>query len=104
MARGEILVLFPEGSRGEPEQLTDVQARYALLVKEPPEVPVIPVFMHGLGKALPKGTGCSCRSFRAIFIVGEPLYGKEFLRRNSLPSSKTRLTSLAAEEKLPAWE
>ena len=60
--RGEILVLFPEGSRGEPERLTEFKRGVALLVKDNPEVPVTPVFMHGLGKSLPKAHGSSFRS------------------------------------------
>ena len=68
LKRGEILVLFPEGSRGEPEKLTEFKRGVALLVKENPDVPVIPVFMHGLGKSLPKGTWVIVPFICDIFI------------------------------------
>lgn len=55
LKQNSILLLFPEGSRGEPESLVKLKNGIGRLISECPEVPVIPVFFHGLGKALPKG-------------------------------------------------
>jgi 1-acyl-sn-glycerol-3-phosphate acyltransferase len=58
-----IIILFPEGSRGEAEQLSKYKSGIYYLMREKPEVPVVPLFIHGLGKALPKGFICICAVF-----------------------------------------
>ncbi|MDO5359216.1 MAG: lysophospholipid acyltransferase family protein, partial [Jeotgalicoccus sp.] len=50
-----IIILFPEGSRGEAEQLSKYKSGIYYLMREKPKVPIVPLFIHGLGKALPKG-------------------------------------------------
>jgi 1-acyl-sn-glycerol-3-phosphate acyltransferase len=100
--RGDILIIFPEGSRGQPEALQVFKKGIGHLARARPKVPVIPIFMHGLGKALPKGSALFV-PFNCIVSVGEPLYGKESYDE-FVAELESRLTALAAEEKLPAWE
>ncbi|MDY0872728.1 lysophospholipid acyltransferase family protein [Dongia rigui] len=53
--RGEILIVFPEGSRGSAEVMGKFKGGVARLKERYPDVPVTPVFLQGAGKALPRG-------------------------------------------------
>ena len=100
--RGEIVLLFPEGSRGEPEQLAEFKTGIAHVSKRRPQVPICPVFTHGLGKALPKGEALLVPLFLDIF-VGEPLYWPGD-RTTFMDNLTCQMTSLAAEGNFPPWE
>jgi 1-acyl-sn-glycerol-3-phosphate acyltransferase len=100
--RGEILIFFPEGSRGAPEQLTEFKSGIARLSERRPEVPVVPVFMHGLGKALPKGEAILVPFFVDVF-VGEPVRWNGD-RDGYMTEFRESMTALAAEGHFAAWE
>ncbi|GJL83947.1 MAG: 1-acyl-sn-glycerol-3-phosphate acyltransferase [marine bacterium B5-7] len=55
LSKGQILIMFPEGSRGEPEKMVRLKQGVARVVEANPHVPVVPVYLRGLGKSLPKG-------------------------------------------------
>jgi 1-acyl-sn-glycerol-3-phosphate acyltransferase len=100
--RGDILIFFPEGSRGEPEHLAEFKSGLARLQERRPDVPVVPVFMHGLGKALPKGEAILVPFFVDVF-VGEPVpWGGD--RHAYMDSFKTAITALAAEGHFREWD
>ena len=71
--KNHIVILFPEGSHGEPEKVARLKSGIYYLLKERPDVPVYPVFMHGLGKSLPKGE----RTFVPFFL--RRIYRRIFL-------------------------
>ena len=100
--RGDIVILFPEGTRGEPEQLSEFKAGVAHLSKRHPEVPVVPVFLHGLGKSLPKDESILVPFFCDVF-VGEPLSWTGD-RGTFMEILRQRMLDLSAQENLPAWE
>ncbi len=102
LERGEILILFPEGSRGEPERLGDFKSGIAHLAKRAPQVPVIPIYLHGLGMALPKGEALLVPFFCDVFI-GEALRwqgDKSGFMRQLMDA----MNALAEAGGFPAWE
>ena len=72
LAHGEILIIFPEGTRGAPEQMGEFRSGVAYLAERHPGVPVIPVFMHGFGIAMPRGAALPVPGAADIH-VGAPL-------------------------------
>jgi len=102
LARGEIVILFPEGSRGEPERLSEFKSGVAHLARAHPDVPVIPAFLHGLGKSLPKGSAVFV-PFCCDVVVGGPIPWQED-RKLYLQELRERMNALAGEVELAAWE
>jgi 1-acyl-sn-glycerol-3-phosphate acyltransferase len=101
LERGDVVILFPEGSRGEPERLADFKSGVARLVERFPAVPVIPVFLHGLGKALPRGKALPVPFFCDVF-VGEPVPWRGE-RKAYVEELRRRMQELAAEGQLAEW-
>lgn len=73
---GRVLVLFPEGTRGLPEQRVALKRGVAVLAIRFPDVPVIPIYMRGLGKTLPRGSTIFVPLIPQV-VVGEALFGRE---------------------------
>jgi len=70
---GNILIIFPEGSRGEPEVMGTIKKGLFQLLKGRIDTQVTPVMMHGLGKALPRGEALLV-PFNSDVIIGQPFY------------------------------
>jgi 1-acyl-sn-glycerol-3-phosphate acyltransferase len=99
---GAIVIFFPEGTRGEPERFKEIRSGIFHLSQRHPAVPIVPVFLHGLGKALPKGAFLPVPFFCDVF-VGEPverLPEKEAF----LLALRVRFEALRAEGTFPQWE
>jgi len=99
---GKILILFPEGTRGEPERLASYKKGVAHLARARPDVPVTPVFMHGLGKALPRGT------YLLVPFTCDVHVGEAWRYENDIAGFmdvlETRMSDLANKGHFPAWE
>ncbi len=98
----EILLLFPEGSRGMPEQLSRFKTGIARLVERNPSVPIVPVFMHGLGKALPRGDFLLVPFFADV-IIGEPIYWQGSVQA-TMEAYQEAMLELSRQLEIPAWE
>jgi len=52
---GFSLILFPEGTRGEPEKEQPLKPGIGLVLSKRLDIKYVPVYMRGMGKAMPKG-------------------------------------------------
>lgn len=99
---GKIVILFPEGSRGEPEKLEKFETGVAHIAKRHPNLPVTPIFMHGFGKSLPRG--------EALFVpfICDLFIGDSFTWTGDRTSFMDRLNgairSLADQAGASTWE
>lgn len=99
---GDILILYPEGTRGEPERLSNFKTGITHLAKRHPDVPTVPIFLHGLGKALPKGEAVLVPFFCDVFI-GEVLRWTGD-RQAFMSNLEASMKALAEEGYFPPWE
>lgn len=78
----DILILFPEGSRGKPEEISQLKKGIFFIVNGRTDTQVTPVMLHGLGRALPKGEALLV-PFNCDVVVGKPIVptdnSKDFL-------------------------
>jgi 1-acyl-sn-glycerol-3-phosphate acyltransferase len=102
LADNSILILFPEGQRGEPERLGAFKTGIAHLARRHPEVPIVPVFLHGLGKVLPRGEILPVPFFVDVFI-GEAMRWTGD-KVSFMADLDHRIHALAAEGNFPVWE
>ena len=102
LAAGDILILFPEGSRGEPEKRGALKTGIAHLMERTPTVPVVPIYLHGLGKALPRGDWLPVPFFADGF-VGEPLTWQGS-RVQTMQALEDRFAELEQQAGHPTWE
>ncbi len=52
---GKSLVIFPEGSRGNPGEWQQLKKGVAILLKAMPEISCVPVYLENTGASLPRG-------------------------------------------------
>ncbi len=68
----DILLIFPEGTRGEPEKTSKLKKGLYYLCKDRTDTKIIPVMTHGLGRALPRGEALFV-PFICDVVIGDEL-------------------------------
>ena len=71
LERGDILILYPEGSRGEAGKMTELKKGIFHIAGLVPQTTVTPVIIDGLEKSLPKGEALLV-PFNCDIVLGEP--------------------------------
>ena len=100
LEEGAIVILFPEGTRGEPERMVDFKKGVSYLAERHTGISFIPVFLRGVGRALPKGARLPVPVFCDVF-VGEPVQWSGD-REVYMAVLKERMRELEREEHPPS--
>ena len=88
---GFSLIMFPEGTRGNPGQLAEFKSGIGQLAIEYPTIPIYPVYLAGVEKSLPKGSRIPV-PFNIRMKVIEPVFGKDYIC-DDLRKSRQRVTT-----------
>lgn len=68
---GFSLIIFPEGTRGEPNLPKKFKAGVALILIQNPHVPYVPIYLKSMGKAMPKGDNLIV-PYESAILYGSP--------------------------------
>ena len=68
---GYSLIVFPEGTRGNPDEEQELKPGIALLLSLCPQIKYVPAYMVGMGKAMPKNDNLII-PYESSLIYGEP--------------------------------
>ena len=101
LGRGEILLIFPEGTRGAAEEMGRFKTGIARLAEEFPEAPITPVYLQGAGRVLPRGAFIPV-PFTCSAIVGEPFrWGGN--RQDFMQALRSAIEALSADAPPLRW-
>jgi len=92
---GQSLILFPEGTRGEPGKMADFKAGIGELVLEFPDLPIIVVALRGCEKTLPRNETLVV-PFYVVANVSPPVTGRELAEKQHLRTRKQIARELEA--------
>lgn len=68
---GHNVIIFPEGTRGKPGEMQSFKSGIGRLVSQYPQLPIVPVFLAGPEKALPKSSSILL-PFWCCVTIGPP--------------------------------
>jgi len=69
--QGYSLIIFPEGTRGEPEIQQALKPGIAYVLSQRPAIKYVPAYMKGMGKAMPKDDSLIV-PFNSYLTYGQP--------------------------------
>lgn len=70
---GASLIIFPEGTRGQGSEVAPFRAGLHFLARQRPNVDLVPVNLHNLGRIMPKGEFAPVPQLSRV-TFGEPLH------------------------------
>jgi len=102
LAGGAIVILFPEGTRGTgADEMGELKSGIARLAEAFPQAPVVPIWIEGAGRVLPKGAKVPV-PMNCTVLVGEAV--PAFVdRAGFMASLRERLEALKAQAPPQRW-
>jgi len=95
---GNSLIIFPEGSRGEPDKEQQMKSGVALLLSLCPDVKYVPAYMFGMGKIMPKGDGLIV-PYDSFLMYGKPTLPNSNETKEILAQIENDMKELKNKEK-----
>jgi 1-acyl-sn-glycerol-3-phosphate acyltransferase len=101
LKKGRSLIVYPEGTRGEPGKLESFKRGVGVLAAEFPDLPVYPVFIKGVEKCLARNEYLIVPFEIGLTATDKPLYGRDFLKQTGGGSREaSKLITQALEEEV----
>lgn len=91
--KGRSIIVYPEGSRGVPGIMTDFKKGIGYLINKHPNVDVVPVYLDGIHKTLPKGKNLIL-PYNCKIIFGDSIQFDSFEVDNIVKKSEDEFNKL----------
>jgi 1-acyl-sn-glycerol-3-phosphate acyltransferase len=83
VAQGDSLVIFPEGTRGEPGVIEAFKPGVGEIARNFPQIPIYPCFIAGIERVWPRGATVPL-PFNVEILVGDPYFADPQLHRREI--------------------
>jgi len=101
LAAGDIVIIFPEGTRGDGEAMAQLKSGVARLAEAFPAASVTPAWLQGAGRVLPKGASIPV-PMNCTVLVGEA-FAWAGDKDAFMEGLRTRLEALKAKAPPQRW-
>jgi 1-acyl-sn-glycerol-3-phosphate acyltransferase len=102
LADGWSLILYPEGTRGEPGKMASFKRGIGVLATDHPDLPIYPVFIKGVERCLARDEYLVVPFEIAIQVAEQPVYGRDFLQQAGDKREVSKLIARALEDAVRA--
>lgn len=90
---GYSLIIFPEGTRGQPEIQQPIKPGIGYVLSQRPTIKYVPAYMKGMGKAMPKDDSLII-PFTSSLVYGKPTFVKSGAIRDIMDQIEADLNAL----------
>jgi 1-acyl-sn-glycerol-3-phosphate acyltransferase len=98
LRKGQSVILYPEGTRGEPGKMEAFKRGVGVLATEFPDLPVHAVFIKGVERALARNEYLVVPFEINLTVAAKPLYGRDFLKDTEPREASKRITQELEDE------